>query len=255
MSNQKALANQFRSLHVPGKPLLLFNIWDAGSARAVAAAGARAIATGSWSVATANGFDDGEQVPFEFVVQNLRRIVAATELAVTIDLESGYGEKPDDVARSIKHAIKAGAVGCNLEDSDPGNGALREPASAAKRMAGARAAAESAGIPFFINARTDAFLQMPREAHDHGLLRAALERGRAYAAVGADGLFIPGLVDPGLIERAARESPLPLNIMKSTAAPELAQLAELGVARVSHGPGPYRLVMKALEDACRAAAV
>ncbi len=253
MPTPKALAEQFRSLHVAGNPLVLFNIWDVGTAKAVAAAGARAIATGSWSVAAANGYDDGERVPFEFVIANLKRIVSASELPVSIDLESGYAEKPVDVSRSIARVIEAGAVGCNLEDSLPADGALRDPADNAKRIAQARAGAESVGIPFFINARTDGFLQTPRNGHDLALLRAALERGRAYAGAGADGLFIPGLVDPGLIERAARESLLPLNIMKSAHAPSLAELAALGVARVSHGPGPYRAMMKALEDACHEA--
>lgn len=251
MINSKALAEQFRSLHVAGKPLVLFNIWDAGSARAAVAGGALAIATGSWSVAAANGYDDGEHVPFEFVVANLKRIIAATELPVSIDLESGYGEKPADVARTITRVIEIGAIGCNIEDSFPENGKLREAADNARRIASARAAAESAGIPFFINARTDDFMQAPRESHDLALLRAALERGRAYADAGADGLFIPGLTDPALIERAARESSLPLNIMKSTQAPSLERLAALGVARVSHGPGPYRAAMNHLTDACR----
>lgn len=253
MLGLQALAAQFRSLHVAGKPVVLFNIWDAGSTKAVAAAGARAIATGSWSVAAANGQDDGESVPFEFVIANLERIVRAAELPVSIDLESGYGEKSADVARSIARVIEAGAVGCNIEDSHPGRETLREAAENAKRIAAARAAAESAGVAFFINARTDDFLHAPRASHDQAMLRAALERGRAYADAGADGLFIPGLVDPGLIERAARGSALPLNIMKSASAPSLAELAALGVARVSHGPGPYRATMKALEDACREA--
>jgi 2-methylisocitrate lyase-like PEP mutase family enzyme len=253
MSTPKALAEHFRSLHVAGNPLVLFNIWDAGSAKAVVAAGAKALATGSWSVAAANGLDDGESVPIEFVIANLERIVGASELPVSIDLESGYGEKPSDVARSLVRVIEAGAVGCNIEDSLRASSTLREPADNAKRIAAARAAAESAGIPFFINARTDHFLHAPRESHDHALLRAALERGRAYADAGADGLFIPGLVEPGLIERAARESPLPLNVMKSASAPSLSVLAALGVARVSHGPGPYRAMLKALEEACREA--
>lgn len=253
MTPSKALAEQFRALHVAGNPLVLFNIWDAGTAKAVAAGGASAIATGSWSVAAANGLDDGEQVPFGLVIANLERIVGAVPLPVSIDLESGYGEKPADVARTIARIIEAGAVGCNIEDGIPASDRLREPADNAKRIAQARAEADSAGIPFFINARTDGFLLTPRDSHDLALLRSALECGRAYADAGADGLFIPGLVDPGLIERAARESPLPLNIMKSAQAPSLAQLAALGVARVSHGPGPYRAMMKALEDACREA--
>ena len=249
--NQTTSAEQFRLLHVRGNPLVLFNIWDAGSAKAIAAGGAKAIALGSWSVAAANGFEDGEHVPFDFVIGNLKRIVKAVELPVSIDLESGYGEKPDDVARTITAAIETAAVGCNLEDSFPHNGTLREPADNAKRIARARAAAESTGIPFFINARTDDFMQTPRENHNLALLRSALERGRAYADSGADGLFIPGLVDPGLIERAARESSLPLNIMMSAHAPTLRQLADLGVARVSHGPGPYRSTMARLSEAGR----
>lgn len=251
MATQTILAEQFRSLHVRGNPLVLFNTWDVGSSKAVAAGGAKAIALGSWSVAAAHGFEDGEQVPLDFVIGNLERIVNAVELPVSIDLESGYGEKPDDVARTLTLAIEAGAIGCNLEDSFPHNGMLREPADNARRIARARAAAESAGFAFFINARTDDFMQAPRENHDLALLRSALERGRAYADSGADGLFIPGLVDPGLIERAARELSLPLNIMMSAHAPAIGRIAELGVARISHGPGPYRSMMGKLTDACR----
>jgi len=255
MSRQNQLAEQFRVLHVRGNPLLLFNIWDPGSARAVAAAGAKALALGSWSVAAANGYADGERIPLDFAVGNLQRIVAAVDLPVSIDLESGYGEKPDDVAATVTRAIMAGAIGCNLEDSFPQDGRLRETADNVRRLARARAAAEATGVAFFINARTDDFMQVPAENHNLALLRSALERGRAYADAGADGLFIPGLVDPALIERAARESALPLNIMKSASAPSLRRLGELGVARVSHGPGPYRTMMKQLEDAAREALI
>src|SRR5258708_35535472 len=97
MADQTRKAEQFRALHVPGKPFVLFNIWDAGGAKAVARAGAKAIATGSWSVANANGFADGERVPLALAIENLRRIVGATDLPVTIDLESGYGDTPDVV--------------------------------------------------------------------------------------------------------------------------------------------------------------
>lgn len=191
VSNQTVFAEQFQSLHVRGYPLVLFNVWDAGSAKAVAAGGAKAIALGSWSVAAANGFEDGEHVPFDFVIGNLRRIVSAVELPVSIDLESGYGENPAAVAHTIALAIEAGAVGCNLEDSFPHNGTLREPADNAKRIARARAAAESTGIPFFINARTDDFMLSSRENHTLALLRSALERGRAYADCGANGPVHP----------------------------------------------------------------
>jgi methylisocitrate lyase len=122
MADQRRKAEQFRALHIPGKPLVLFNIWDAGSAKGIAAGGAKAIATGSWSVANANGFADGERIPLAFAIDNLRRIVGATDLPVTIDLESGYGDAPEVVGEAVALAIDAGAVGCNLEDSFPANG-------------------------------------------------------------------------------------------------------------------------------------
>src|ERR1700733_6732996 len=116
MTDQNRKAERFRELHVPGTPLVLFNIWDAGSAKGVAGAGAKAIATGSWSVAHAHGFEDGELIPIHLVIDNLRRNVGATDLPVTVDLESGYGETPEMVGAAIGLAIDAGAVGCNLED-------------------------------------------------------------------------------------------------------------------------------------------
>src|SRR4030095_5410703 len=112
MASQKENAEQFRALHIRGKPLVLFNIWDAGSATTVARAGARALATGSWAVANANGFADGEHIPLALAIDNLRRIVGATELPVTIDLESGYGDTVEAVGETIRLAIDAGAIGC-----------------------------------------------------------------------------------------------------------------------------------------------
>ena len=100
-TDQARKADEFRALHIPGAPLVLFNVWDAGSAKAVTAAGVRAIATGSWSVAHAHGFDDGEEMPLALVVDNLRRIVSATDLPVSIDLESGYGDAPELVGRRV----------------------------------------------------------------------------------------------------------------------------------------------------------
>lgn len=135
MTDQAHKAEQFRALHIPGKPLILFNVWDAGSTKAVAAAGAKAIATGSWSVAKANGFDDGEQLPLATAIDNLRRIVKATGLPVTVDLESGFGDTPAKVAETVSLAIAAGAIGCNLEDSFPTDGTLRPAADSANASA------------------------------------------------------------------------------------------------------------------------
>jgi methylisocitrate lyase len=251
MTDQAHKADQFQALHIPGKPLILFNIWDAGSAKAVAAAGARALATGSWSVANAHGFADGEDLPLAAAIDNLRRIVKTTELPVTVDLESGYGETPAQVAETIGRAIDAGAVGCNLEDSFPADGTLREAADQVERIRAARQAADRTNIAFFINARTDVFFQHETELHDEAMADAALARGHAYAQAGASGLFVPGLANISLIGRVARTSPLPLNILIGAKAPPVSELARAGVARVSHGPEPYLLAMKALEDAAR----
>jgi methylisocitrate lyase len=253
MTSQNEKARLFHSLHVRGQPLVLFNAWDAGSARIVAEAGARAIATGSWSVAAANGFDDGEHLPLPFALDNLRRMVAAVSLPVTIDLESGYGDTPAEVGATVADALRAGAVGCNLEDSFSANGSLREITEQVARLAAARAAADEAGVPMFINARTDVFFQKPAEAHDMAMVEAALQRAHAYADAGASGLFVPGVVAEDLIARLAEASPLPVNVMMMSGVPGRARLAELGVARVSHGPGPWRGAMQWLAEATKAA--
>jgi methylisocitrate lyase len=251
---QADAARRFHALHVPGDPLVLFNAWDAGSARAVADAGAKAIATGSWSVAAANGFADGEHLPLAFAMENLRRIVAAVPaLPVTVDLESGYGDAPATVAATVAAAIGAGAVGCNLEDSFPADGTLRDVADQFARLVAARRAANAAGVAFFINARTDVFFQKPAAAHDAAMVEAALERARAYADAGASGLFVPGVVAEDLVARIAQASALPVNVMAMPGAPGRRRLGELGVARISHGPGPYRGAMQWLTEAAKAA--
>ena len=232
---------------------MLFNAWDAGTAKAVASAGAKAIATSSWSVADANGFSDGEKIPLAVAIDNLRRIAGATELPVTADLESGYGDSPDAVANTVELAIGARVVGCNLEDSFPATGKLRATNEQVARIQSAREAAHRFDIHFFLNARTDVFFQEPPGRHDDLMLAEAVSRARAYARAGADGIFAPGLVDIALIARLAEASPIPLNIMVGDATPSLPALAEHGVARVSYGPTPYLMAMKGLAASARLA--
>jgi len=172
MSTQKEKAERFRALHVRGTPVVLLNVWDAGSAKAIAAGGAAALATGSWSVAAANGYDDGEKLPFELALENLKRIVAAVDLPVSIDIESGYGDSADAVAASVRRTIDAGAIGCNLEDSLVADGRLRDVESQVQRLRAARAAADATGVPYFINARCDVFFQA-NAAHDAAAVEAA----------------------------------------------------------------------------------
>ena len=252
MYNQAAKSAHFQALHVPGQPLVLFNIWDPGSARAVMASGAKAIATGSWSVAKAFGYDDGEKLPLTLVIANLQRIAHACDLPVSVDLESGYSTDAAGVSNTIAKAINAGAVGCNLEDSDPVSGAMRGIAEQASRISYARAGAASE--TFFINARSDVFFQTPPESHTYVMLEQAIARAESYATAGANGIFLPGLTDLQIIAAAVKRSPLPVNIMLgSSSVITRQQLADVGVARISHGPGPYRLVLKHLQDAAKLA--
>lgn len=253
MTLQVDRARKFLALHVPGNPLILYNAWDAGSARIIAGAGAKAIATGSWSVAAAHGFDDGEKLPLPLALANLERIVAAVKVPVTLDFESGYGRQPAEVAANVVQAIGRGAVGFNIEDRIIGSKDLFSIEDQAARLLQARIASERSGVSVFLNARTDLFLKTDRAQHDAALLDRALERARAYHMAGASGLFVPGLVDEGLIERLCRECPLPVNVYVMPQTPPAKRLAELGVARISHGPGPWRLAMKAVEEAARGA--
>ncbi len=253
MPTQAEHAAAFHQLHVKGHPVVLYNVWDAGTAQAVARAGARAIATGSWSVAAAHGFEDGERIPLEAALANLREIVAAVQLPVSLDLEAGYGTSPDAVATSVTGAIGAGAIGFNLEDRVIGGDALYPVAEQEARVRAARAAADRAGIPAYINARTDLFLKADPARHDDALVTAAIERARAYARAGASGFFAAGLVDESLIARVCKECPLPVNILVRPTAPSGRRLAALGVARISYGPGPYRVAMQSVEEAARQA--
>jgi 2-methylisocitrate lyase-like PEP mutase family enzyme len=252
MSDQSLKAHAFRALHAPGETLVLINCWDAGSAQAIAAAGARALATASWAVAAANGYADGERLPRDLAIANIGRIARAVALPLSVDLERGYGASPDEVADTVTQAIHAGAVGCNLEDGTDAGG-LRPVQEQALRLRAARAAASRLDIALFINARTDAFLLAAPSDHTDALLDATLARAHVYADHGADGLFVPGLVDAALIERLVRASPLPVNLMAAAGMPPLATLRALGVARLSHGPGPYLQAMRALEEAARGA--
>ena len=252
MTTQLQKAKRFRKLHVPGEPLVLFNIWDPGSAKAVAEIGAMALATSSWAVSEASGYSDGEHTPLTFAIDNLRRITEATELPVTMDVESGYGDTPRKVGETIALAIKAGAIGCNLEDSFPENGSLRETKHQVDRIRHARQKADETNASFFINARTDVFIQVSQDEHAASLVAKALERAQAYAGAGADGLFVPGLVDPALIAELTKASPLPVNIMVSQGA-NISALAKRGVARVSFGADPYVITISALQEAARKA--
>lgn len=231
----------FAALHVPGDPLVLYNIWDPGSALAVAEAGAKALATGSHPVGDASGYGDGQQVPLSYVFDNARRIVAASDLPLTVDFEGAYSADPEEGAANVASLKETGAVGCNFEDQVIGGEGVHPLELQARRIAAIRAAV---GADFFINARTDLFLK--NETHDDALVDAAIERGKAFAEAGASGFFVPRLSDPRQAERVVREVPLPLNLIAIPGAPPKQEWASAGVARISHGPFPFRRLREQL---------
>ena len=238
----------FAALHVPGDPVVLYNIWDVGSALAVVAAGARALATGSHPVGDAAGFGDGEKVPLDFALANARRILAATDLPLSVDFEGAYSVDPDAGAANMKALAETGAVGCNFEDQAIGGEGLHPLDLQCRRIAAARAAV---GHAFFINARTDLFLKVKQ--HDEALADQAIERGKAFADAGASGFFVPRLGDLKLVERVVKAVPLPVNAIAYPGAPSKAEWASAGIARISHGPFPHKALMAQLTEAAKAA--
>ena len=245
--NQNEKAAHFASLHVPGIPCVLYNIWDAGSAQAVERAGAKAIATGSWSVAAAQGYEDGERIPLDFVERIVQRICTSTALPVTVDFEGGYATAPAELAANVTRILAAGAVGINFEDQVVNGSGLYEVSTQCERLAAIRDAAKKFGVALYINARTDLFLEAPDDKDHAGLLDEAKTRADAYEKAGASGLFVPGLKDETLIGDLCRHTGLPVNIMMKEGVPPRAKLAALGVARISYGPAPFRTCTNALK--------
>lgn len=238
----------FAALHKPGDPVILYNVWDAGSATAVAAAGAKAIATGSHPVGDASGFGDGQQVPIDFVMDNARRVAAAVDLPVTIDFEGAYAVDPDEAGANVARLKAAGAVGCNFEDQVIGGEGLHPLDLQCRKI---RAIRDSVGPDFFINARTDLFLKT--KVYDEALVDRVVERGKAFADSGASGFFVPRMAEPRHVERVVRDVPLPLNLIAFPGAPPNRDWANAGVARISYGPFPHRALMKQLEEWAREA--
>jgi 2-methylisocitrate lyase-like PEP mutase family enzyme len=233
-------AQELRRLHADPAILVLVNVWDAASARTVASVpGCRAIATASWAIAAAHGFADGEAIGRNAMLDAVATVAGAVELPVTADLEGGYGATPDEVGETVTRAIAVGAVGCNLEDG-LGDGQLRCAEDATARIAAARAAADDAGVPIVINARTDTYLRGIDDPE------AAILRGQAYARAGADCVFVPGVTDAATIRALVEGIDAPVSVLAMPGAPSVSELQELGVARVSFGPGPMGVALAAL---------
>ncbi|MGE0828192.1 MAG: isocitrate lyase/phosphoenolpyruvate mutase family protein [Hyphomonadaceae bacterium] len=235
---------QFHALHAGPDLLILANAWDALSARVVAEAGAKAIATSSAAVAWAHGRADGHCLPFETLRSAVAEITRVVSLPVSVDMEGGYAEAPKDVAENVARVIAAGAIGMNIEDGEEGADAL------CRKIEAARAICLREGVDFFINARTDVYLR--NLAAGEAALEAAIARGRAYKQAGANGFFLPGPVDLAILRAAAAEVGLPLNAMSRKGLPGKGALTAAGVRRLSAATGMARAAMRALQEAAEA---
>lgn len=244
-------AHHFRSLHAAANPLALANAWDVASARVIESAGAAAIATTSAGVAWSLGAPDGDVLDRDRALDLIARIVAAVSVPVTADIESGFGETAEGVAETIAGVLAAGAVGVNLEDAHHrGPSRLRHADEQAERIAAARGAADEIGVELFLNARIDTFLMGVGDPA--GRLDETLIRAEAYLAAGADGIFVPGVVDPTTVAALVDGISAPLNILAGPGAPDLGTLGALGVARVSIGStvaaAAYAVARRAAEE-------
>ena len=248
---QKEHAQRLASLHIKGNPLILYNAWDAGSAKAIAGAGSQAIATSSWAVAAAHGHDDGESIPLSFVEQVIARIARVVDIPVTVDAEGGYSDDPRACAENIARLVDLGVAGINFEDRVVSGRGLHSIEAQCERIAAIRGMANERGIPLFINARTDLYLGTGIAPEDG--LDEARERAMAYAKAGASGFFVPGLVDLQAIGKLCDTIDLPLNVMVMPGLPDTRALAGVGVARISFGPAPYLSAMEAVRQAAQRA--
>ncbi|MBT2400839.1 isocitrate lyase/phosphoenolpyruvate mutase family protein [Streptomyces sp. ISL-100] len=234
MDNPQAKALAFRSLHQGPSPLALANVWDAASARLVEDAGALAIATTSAGAAWGLGVADGGRLDAPRALELVARVVSAVRVPVTADIEGGYADSPDGVGKTVEGVLAAGAVGVNIEDAlHTGPGLLRAAAEQGEFLAAARAAADSAGVPLFINARIDTYLRSVGDPATR--LRETLDRASVYVAAGADGIFVPGVSDTETVTALAAGLTVPLNVMAGPGSPSVAEFGKLGVARVSLG--------------------
>ena len=238
-------ADTLRRLHHGSEPLLLPNVWDVASARAVTGAGFPVVATSSHAIAASLGLPDADVMAPELAFDVVARIAASVDVPVTADLEAGYQLPADEL---VERLLRAGAVGCNLEDTDHhGRDVLVPLGRQAARLRTVRQASEAAGVPLVINARIDVFL---REAGEpEARLSEAIRRGQAYRAAGADCLYPIGLSEPSAIRTFVREVGAPVNIRLHPDGPSRQALAALGVARISLVTGLFRRSIEAIERA------
>lgn len=241
-SIQRQRAEHFRRLHQGPGILVVGSVWDAGSAVIFERAGFDALATSSAGVAFSLGYPDGERIPRDEMLAAIARVVRAARVPVSADVEMGYGRTPQEVVETCRGVLEAGAIGVNLEDATGDQAQpLIEAALQAEKIRAVRAMAEAFGVPLVINARTDGYLLELGDAATR--FADTVRRANLYRAAGADCLFVPGALDRDTLARLVREIAGPLNVLAGKGTPPVAELAALGVRRVSQGSGPARAAL------------
>ncbi|WP_380681538.1 isocitrate lyase/PEP mutase family protein [Salinigranum sp. GCM10025319] len=248
-TTQRDRAETFRRRHtdLADGPLVLANAWDCASTILYEDTGFEAVGTSSAAIAATHGVPDGEMLSRDEMLAVVRRIAHSVAIPVSADIEAGYGDSPDAVAETIRETIATGAVGVNLEDGVDGPaGPLVATDDHVAVIRAARAVAEDADVPLVINGRTDVFWRSVGAASDR--VERAADRANAYADAGSDCVFVPGVTDLSLIEALVDAIDAPLNVLAGPGSPPVAELAAVGVARVSVGSGPMRATLGLLRD-------
>jgi 2-methylisocitrate lyase-like PEP mutase family enzyme len=250
LTPQRQRAEAFRKMHDRSRILILPNAWDVASAKIFEAAGFRAVATTSSGIANSLGYPDGEAVPLDEMLPIIKRMANGLKIPLSADMESGYARDIEDLKTNIRAAIEAGAIGINFEDrSHNGPQPLHPIEMAVERVRAVRAAADSAGIPIVINARTDVYLAGIGEMSSR--FEHTVRRANAYRAAGADCLFVPGVTDAETIGKLAAAIDGPMNVLAVSGTPSAPELEKLGVARVSIGGGPARAALTTVRRIAR----
>lgn len=250
MSSQSEKADLLKKLHHSGKMLVLPNIWDAAGAVLLENLGYPAVATASAAIARAHGYEDGERIPFDFLLGIVAQIVKAVNVPVTVDIEAGYAADNEMLKTNIRRLIAAGVAGINIEDSDVRTHELLPVAEQVERLKVIGRAAERENTRLFLNARTDVFLLNPELAEDQKLA-LAIERGRAYVEAGADGIYPIFATGEETLKTLVNALKVPVNVIAKSDVPDLDVLQRLGVARVSFGPNVHRATLLSMEALMR----
>ncbi|WP_353717547.1 isocitrate lyase/phosphoenolpyruvate mutase family protein [Dyadobacter sp. 676] len=247
MSSQSEKADLLKKLHHSGKMLVLPNIWDAAGAMLLEKLGYPAVATASAAIARANGFEDGERIPFDSLLLIISQIVKSVNVPVTVDMEAGYASDHETLRSNIRRLIAAGVAGINIEDTDVNSRALLPVEEQVEKLRVIGRVADRENTRLFVNARTDIFLVKPDLPEDQKLA-LAIERGRAYVGAGADGVYPIFVTDEETIKTLVNALKVPVNVLARPGAPDLDALQRLGVARVSFGPNVHRATLSYMED-------